>query len=149
LFLRKGGGEIMKKLAKITAALGGASSGILALTSAAAADIIITDATSGTLPNFTVENFITWLIKIIIIAAFVISFIFLLIGGIRWIIAGGEEKAIASARGMVTGALIGLVIVLSAFAIIKLIETFFGVIIISGTIKIPVIGGSAVPTPIP
>ena len=129
----------MKKLAKIVAVLGGASSGILALASAAAADLTITDATSGTLPNFSVEQFITWIIRIIIIAAFVISFIFLLIGGIRWIIAGGEEKAIATARGMVTGALIGLVIVLSAFAIIKLIETFFGVIIISGTIEIPII----------
>jgi len=132
----------MKKLAKIVAVLGGASSGILALTSVAAAQLVITDATSGTLPNFSVEQFITWAIRIIIIAAFIISFIFLLIGGIRWIIAGGEEKAIGTARGMVTGALIGLVIVLSAFAIIKLIETFFGVIIISGTITIPTITGT-------
>jgi len=139
----------MKKLAKIATVFGGASSAILALASVAAADLVITDATSGTLPNFSVEQFITWAIRLIIIIAFIISFIFLLIGGIRWIIAGGEEKAIGSARGMVTGALIGLVIVLSAFAIMKLMETFFGVQIISGEIKIPTISGGTAATPTP
>jgi len=136
----------MKKAAKLATAL--ATSGIAVIGLAAIAlaqgsnpqgNIDITGTTGGTLPVFTVAQFITWIIRIIIIAAFVISFIFLLIGGIRWILAGGEEKAIGSARGQVTGALIGLVIVLSAFAIIKLIETFFGVVIISGQINIPVI----------
>ena len=80
------------------------------------------------------------IIRFILVAAFVLAFIFLLIGGIRWITAGGDEKGVAAARGMITSALIGLVIVLVAFAIIRLVETFFDVIIISGGIEPLTIG---------
>jgi len=80
------------------------------------------------------------IIRFILVAAFVLAFIFLLIGGIRWITAGGDEKGVATARGMITSALIGLVIVLVAFAIIRLVETFFDVVIISGGIEPLTIG---------
>jgi len=76
-------------------------------------------------------------IQFILVVAFVLAFIFLLIGGIRWITAGGDEKAVAGARGMITAALIGLVIVLVSYAIIRLVEIFFGFDIITGTINIP------------
>lgn len=83
------------------------------------------------------------IIRFILIAAFVIAFIMLLVGGIRWILAGGDEKAVASARGTITAALIGLVIVLVAFALIRLVEIFFGVQIISGEgICIPTVFGT-------
>jgi hypothetical protein len=77
-------------------------------------------------------------IRVILIAAFVIAFIFLLVGGVRWILAGGDKQAVEGARNMVTGALIGLVVVLAAFAIIRLVEIFFGIQIITGpTLVIP------------
>ncbi|MDP2632103.1 MAG: hypothetical protein Q8P25_00065 [Candidatus Curtissbacteria bacterium] len=77
------------------------------------------------------------IIQFILVIAFVLAFIMLLIGGIRWITAGGDEKAVGSARNMITAALIGLVIVLVAYALIKLVETFFGVNIISQGVTIP------------
>lgn len=70
-------------------------------------------------------------IRFILLAAFVLAFIFLIIGGIRWITAGGDEKAVSGARGMITAALIGLVVVLVSYALIILVERFFGVTIIS------------------
>lgn len=76
-------------------------------------------------------------ISFILVVAFVAAFIFLLLGGLRWITAGGDEKAVASARNMITAALIGLVIVLLAYAIIRLVEIFFGVNIITGGITLP------------
>ena len=76
-------------------------------------------------------------IRFILIVAFIAAFVMLLIGGIRWILAGGDEKAVAGARGTITAALIGLVIVLVAFAIIRLVEIFFNVTIISGAFSIP------------
>lgn len=79
------------------------------------------------------------IIRFILLVAFIIAFIMLLIGGIRWILAGGDEKAVAGARNTITAALIGLVIVLVAFAIIKLVETFFGVTIIGGTVTVPTV----------
>jgi len=57
----------------------------------------------------------------------IIFFIMLLSGGIRWIASGGDKTRLEGARGQITHALIGLVILLSAFAIIKLIGTLFGV----------------------
>lgn len=96
-----------------------------------------------TLPNVGIIAVIQAVIKFILIVAFVAAFIMLLIGGIRWILAGGDEKAVSSARSTITAALIGLVIVLLSFAIIKLVEAFFGVTIISGTITIPSIQESA------
>lgn len=93
--------------------------------------------------NTEIVPIIRAIIRFIVIVAFVLAFIFLLIGGIRWITAGGDEKGVAAARGMITSALIGLVIVLVAFAIIKLVETFFGVPIISNPIDIESIGTQA------
>lgn len=77
------------------------------------------------------------IIQFILVVAFVLAFIMLLIGGIRWITAGGDEKAVGSARNMITAALIGLVIVLVAYALIRLVETFFGLNIISNGVNIP------------
>lgn len=92
--------------------------------------------------NTDILQIVRAIIRFILLIAFVLAFIFLLIGGLRWITAGGDEKSVAGARGMITAALIGLVIVLLAFAIIKLVETFFGVTIISGTLTIPTVAGS-------
>lgn len=77
------------------------------------------------------------IIRFILLVGFVLAFIMLLVGGIRWILAGGDEKAVANARNTITAALIGLVIILVSFAIIKLVETFFGVTIISGDVTVP------------
>lgn len=78
------------------------------------------------------------IIRFILLIGFILAFIMLLVGGIRWILAGGDEKAVANARNTITAALIGLVIILVSFAIIKLVETFFAVNIISGDVQVPV-----------
>ena len=85
-------------------------------------------------------------IQFILVIAFVIAFIMLLIGGIRWILAGGDEKSVEKARNTITAALIGLVVVLVAYALIRLVETFFGVGIISN-VTVPFINtGNTGPT---
>lgn len=88
-------------------------------------------------PNFTVNQAVTFIVRLLIIVAFIISFIFLLIGGVRWIASGGDAKAVEGARNMVTAALVGLVIVLASFALIRLIEFFFRVTIISAPLTVP------------
>jgi len=72
----------------------------------------------------------------LLIAVVSLTFFFMLImGGLKWISSGGDEKKLAAARGQITNALIGLVIVFSAWAIISLIQTVFGVNILQ--FKIP------------
>lgn len=47
----------------------------------------------------------------------VVFLVLMVAGGLKWMTAGGDEKKVESARGLITQAIIGLVIVLSAYAI--------------------------------
>ena len=51
--------------------------------------------------------------------------------------ASGDEKAVSSAWAQIYWGLIGLVVVVGAFAIINLAETFFNIQIISGGFSLP------------
>ena len=73
------------------------------------------------------QKVLNLVIELLFIGGSIIFFIMLLSGGIRWIASGGDKTRLEGARGQITHALIGLVILLSAFAIIKLIGTLFGV----------------------
>jgi len=61
-----------------------------------------------------------------------VFFFMLILGGLKWVMAGGDEKKVGEARGQITNALIGLAIVFAAWAIMKLIGTLFGIDILGG-----------------
>ncbi|MEX0617220.1 MAG: dockerin type I domain-containing protein [Candidatus Woykebacteria bacterium] len=54
-----------------------------------------------------------------------ISLLFIIWGGFRYMTAQGDPKAIASARGTIVSAVIGLVLLASVFAIMKILEIVF------------------------
>ena len=66
------------------------------------------------------------LILIFFFAA-VLAFIFICIGGIQWITAGGDKGKVEQARAKITSGLTGVVIVISAIFIIELVGIIFGV----------------------
>lgn len=80
----------------------------------------------------TFAGIVRGLIGIVLVLAAIIFFFILVIGGIRWITSGGDKAQTEAARNQITAALIGLVIVFAAWAIIQLIQVFFGVNIIGG-----------------
>lgn len=92
------------------------------------------------LEGFQVSNIINWAVTAILIVAGLIFFFMLIIGGLQWILSGGDKAKTENARNRITSALIGLVIVFSAWAIAALITTVFGVNILNFTI--PTIAGS-------
>jgi hypothetical protein len=96
------------------------------------------------LPNITVQGIIPAVITLGLIAAALVALAFLIIGGIKWITSGGDKTAVEAARGTVTSALIGLVVVFAAWAVIRLIEYFFGLSIIGsgGGLNIPTFEGN-------
>ena len=58
----------------------------------------------------------------------VLIFVFMLLtGAVQWISSSGDKAAVEAARGKIANALIGLVILFSVFAVIKLIEAFFSI----------------------
>lgn len=83
------------------------------------------------LNSITIENLISALIIIILVIAALIFLFMLILGGIKYITSGGDKGQTESARGQITAALIGLVIVFAAWAIINLVSAFFGIDILS------------------
>ena len=61
----------------------------------------------------------------------VIFFFILIIGAIQWISSGGDKQALEGAKGKISNAVIGLVILFAVFAIIKVAENFFGISILT------------------
>jgi hypothetical protein len=75
----------------------------------------------------TFSNFISSVIGILTIIAF-IWFIFLFItGAISYMSAGGDKTAIESARKRIVNGLVGLVIVIAAIFIIRLVGYLIGI----------------------
>lgn len=76
------------------------------------------------------------LISAAIGAAFLISFLLVFVmliwGGIQWITSGGDKDNTQKARDRITHALVGLAIIAGAWALMKLIEFFFGISILGG-----------------
>jgi hypothetical protein len=91
-------------------------------------------------PGATFFNlFFRNLITLTLIIGAIIFFFVLMFGAISWITSGGDKAQIETARGRITAALVGLAILFSIFAIIKVVETFFGTQILTldiGILKI-------------
>jgi TRAP-type C4-dicarboxylate transport system permease small subunit len=80
------------------------------------------------------QKFIPAAISLGLLVGVVIFFFILIIGGIQWISSGGDKQSVEAARGKVTNAIIGLVILFAVFAIIQLLNTFFGIHILNLTL---------------
>jgi hypothetical protein len=61
----------------------------------------------------------------------VIFLFMLIIGAIQWISSGGDKQALEGARTRISNALIGIVILFATFAIIRVLEFFFKISILS------------------
>jgi hypothetical protein len=96
------------------------------------------EATIGSLgikpPDF--GKLVANLYLIALFAASLFFFIQLLVGGISWMSAGGDPKAMTAARNRLMNAIIGLVIVVAAFAISVIVTSALGINIFTNPVKI-------------
>ena len=53
-------------------------------------------------------------------------FVMLVVGGYNFLLSGGDQKKLEAAKSTITGAILGLVVMVVAFLIIKTIATFTG-----------------------
>lgn len=98
--------------------------------------------------EFSVGELISDVISLFIIFAFIAAFFFLLWGGFQWITSGGSPEAVDAARGRIVQALIGLVLVVAAWALFSLVGDFLGFDFTN--FDLPVLGdGQTAPTPTP
>jgi hypothetical protein len=90
--------------------------------------VVTTKATTG-LGFF--QQLIPNLVTLAFVIGTIIFFFMLIIGAIQWISSGGDKAAVEAARGRITNALIGLILLFSALAVVNLIEAFFHINILS------------------
>jgi len=86
------------------------------------------------LAKISASSLVSGAIKLILVVAALLFFFMLVVGGIQWIVSGGDKSGSENARKRITSALVGLAIVFAAWAIITLVKTLFGVDIINLTI---------------
>lgn len=79
------------------------------------------------LENINFGDLVGIAISFILIVASIAFFFMLVLGGIKWITSGGDKGKTEAARNQITAGLVGLVIVFAAWAILTLVESFFGV----------------------
>jgi len=95
----------------------------------------ITNPVIGSLQQETGVGFFQAFIPSLIGLLFVggsIFFVFMMLwGALSWILSGGDKAAIEGARGRITSALVGVILLFSTFALIKIIEAFFGIDILT------------------
>jgi cbb3-type cytochrome oxidase subunit 3 len=75
-------------------------------------------------------EFVRGLIRVIFLVGGVGVLIFFALGGIRWIFSAGDKQQIDQAKGMITAAVVGFVILALSYLILLLIGTFFKVEIV-------------------
>ena len=78
-------------------------------------------------------------IVLFIVLAVVIALLYLLYGGIKWIMSRGEKDQVEAARAHVVNAIVGLIIVFLAIFIISIVLAAFGIKF--EELSIPQIGG--------
>jgi hypothetical protein len=74
-----------------------------------------------------IPGLIGWAIQILFLVAGLVAFVYLLLGGIKWITSGGDKGQVEAARSQIIQALIGLIIVFAAWGIIVLVENLTGI----------------------
>lgn len=74
----------------------------------------------------TPSTLINSTLNLVIIVSALLVFVFLLWGGIEWIVSGGDKGKTDNARNKITSAIIGLIVVAASWAILTIILNFLG-----------------------
>ncbi len=69
---------------------------------------------------------VTELLKYLFPFAGLLLFAYLIMGGFSYLTSGGDPKAMEQAKGKVTNAIIGFVIIFVAFWLVQLLDFMFG-----------------------
>jgi hypothetical protein len=90
----------------------------------------------------SLQTLFTNVISVIVALAAVALFIMFVLSGFSFLFSGGDPKKLEQARGTLTNAIIGLVVIVAAYLILRLIGVFSGYTDVTKFTVIP-------PTPTP
>jgi hypothetical protein len=81
----------------------------------------------GIVPFENIGALMSNVLALLFFLAGLLTFFFIVVGGIQWITAGGDAKAAQAARDRITAAVVGLIVVVAAFAITLILGQVFGI----------------------
>lgn len=81
-----------------------------------------TGLTGGIGSETTLTGFILRVINIALALAGLIAVLFLIIGGFRYITAGGNEDAAGSAKKIILNAVIGIIVIILSFVVVRVVS---------------------------
>lgn len=111
---------------KVFGLISGVFSPLFFATAAFGAGEIPITPPAGSIGNICITKVPQFLIQLLFVLGIIIAIVFLIFGGIRWVISGGDKTAVENARNTIVAAIIGLIIIVGAFFIIGLIFQILG-----------------------
>ena len=81
------------------------------------------------LPQGFFEDIGTWInaiLPLILVVAVLLTFLYLILGGLRWITSGGDKSKVADARNTIISAVVGLLVLTASFAILNVVLPLLG-----------------------
>jgi len=116
--IKKGGEEMKKFLTKKNVlSLAGLTLGLMPAVVSAQASLGIEAAASTGLGSRDLKDTITSVLNVLLGFLGIIAVIVILLGGFKWMTAGGNEDKVAEAKKLIGAGIVGLVIILAAYAI--------------------------------
>lgn len=99
----------------------------------------------GNIPTLGPGQLISFIINAFFGIAILAALIYLLWGGLNWILSGGDKDKIEAARSRIVAAIIGLVLVVLSYFILDFVLRVLGMCGISN-FQIPTLGGTVATT---
>jgi hypothetical protein len=76
---------------------------------------------------YSLETLFSNIVTVITSLAAVALFVMFVVSGFTFLFSGGDQKKLEQAKGTFTNAIIGLVVIVTAFLILRVIQAFTGV----------------------
>lgn len=77
--------------------------------------------------NIQLNNIPAFIVNGLFYVGIFLAIVYLLFGGIKWMTSGGDKAKVDSARKHIISAIVGLVVVVGTFAILRILGTILGV----------------------
>lgn len=74
----------------------------------------------------TGTNLINLILNLLFLAGIVLAIIFIIFSGIQWVLSSGDKQKLQAARGRLTFAIIGLLIIAASFFIVNTVISLLG-----------------------
>jgi len=92
----------------------------------AAVDGFVSQPSDLNLPDVSASGGVSSILNIVFALAGLLTVIFIIIGGIKYILSGGDSSGLKSAKETITYAIIGLIVTLIAFGVVNYITRIQG-----------------------